>query len=135
MLMNAFKPQGEGAALTFTDTAKIGAWAQKSFAQALYAGIISGYEDGSFRPDAEITRPEMAMMISKALGQSGGAATATGFADDKDIPDWAKGAVAAMNKLGIIEGKGTNQFAPGDKTTRAEVVTVLLKMLEQKSKS
>ncbi|PYE61985.1 DNA-binding beta-propeller fold protein YncE, partial [Aneurinibacillus soli] len=134
MLMNTLKPQGEGAALTFTDTAKISVWAQKAVAQAVHAGIINGYEDGTFRPDAEITRPEMAAMIANALGQSIKEDTATGFADDKDIPAWAKGAVAAMKKLGIIEGKGTNEFAPGDKTTRAEAVTVLLKMLAHKSK-
>ncbi|CAK4844825.1 unnamed protein product [Aphanomyces euteiches] len=134
MLMNTLKPQVDGAELTFTDKAKIGSWAQKSVAQAVYAGITNGYEDGSFRPNAEITRTEMAAMIAKALGLSSGATEASGFADDKDIPDWAKGAVAAIKNLGIIEGKGANQFAPGDKTTRAEAVTVLLKMLEQKSK-
>ncbi|BBI36720.1 S-layer homology domain-containing protein [Cohnella abietis] len=134
MLMNALKPQGDGAALTFTDKAMIGSWAQKSIAQAVYAGIISGYEDGSFRPNAEITRAEMAKMVAKALGLTGGTTEAPGFADDKDIPNWAKDAVATIKNLGIIEGKGANQFAPGDKTTRAEAVTVLLKMLEQKSK-
>ncbi|UKS26305.1 S-layer homology domain-containing protein [Paenibacillus sp. HWE-109] len=134
MLMNVLKPQGDGSALSFTDKAKIGAWAQKSVAQAVYAGIITGYEDSTFRPDAEITRPEMAVMIAKALGQSVEATMATGFADDKDIPGWAKGAVATMKKLGIIEGKGADEFAPVNKTTRAEAVTVLLKMLAQKSK-
>ncbi|WP_052487014.1 cadherin-like beta sandwich domain-containing protein [Gordoniibacillus kamchatkensis] len=134
MLMNALKPQGDGASLTFTDKAKIGAWAQKSVEQAVYAGIITGYEDSTFRPDAEITRPEMAAMIAKALGQSIEEKAVTGFADDRDIPDWAKGAVAAMKKRGVIEGKGANAFAPGDKTTRAEAVTVLQKMLAQKSK-
>ncbi|MEK3910261.1 DNRLRE domain-containing protein [Paenibacillus sp. FSL H7-0331] len=134
MLMNVLRPQGDGVALTFTDKAKIGTWAQKSVAQAVSAGITTGYEDGSFRPDAQITRPEMAVMIAKATGQSSAAAAATDFADDKGIPDWAKGAVAAMKKLSIIEGKGTNQFAPADKTTRAEAVTVLLKMQVQKSK-
>ncbi|GFZ94724.1 hypothetical protein GCM10008018_46360 [Paenibacillus marchantiophytorum] len=134
MLMNVLKPQGDGSVLSFTDKAKIGAWAQKSVAQAVYAGIITGYEDSTFRPDAEITRPEMAVMIAKALGQSVEATMATGFADDKDIPGWAKGAVAAMKKLGIIEGKGADKFAPVNKTTRAEAVTVLLKMLAQKSK-
>ncbi|MCD9024799.1 S-layer homology domain-containing protein [Cohnella silvisoli] len=134
MLMNALKPQVDGAALTFTDKGKIGKWAQKSVAQAVQAGIIAGYKDGTFRPDAEITRSEMAVMIAKALGQSVEATTATGFADDKDIPDWANGAVGAMKKLSIIEGKGANAFAPGDKTTRAESVTVLLKMLAQKGK-
>ncbi|MBB6734705.1 S-layer homology domain-containing protein [Cohnella sp. CBP 2801] len=42
--------------------------------------------------------------------------------------------MAAMKKLGIIEGKGANRFAPGDKTTRAEAVTVLLRMLAYKDK-
>jgi hypothetical protein len=134
MLMNALSPQGNGSMLAFTDTAKIGSWAQQSVAQAVYANIIGGYEDGSFRPDAEITRPEMASMIAKALGQSVDAATVTGFADDGNIPDWAKSAVAAMQKLSIIEGKDGNRFAPDDKTTRAEVVTVLLKMLAYKNK-
>ncbi|MFD2330820.1 InlB B-repeat-containing protein [Cohnella sp. GCM10020058] len=134
MLMNALKPQVEGTALTFTDKEKIGAWAQKSVAQAVQAGILAGYEDGTFRPNAEITRAEMAVMIAKAWGQSAEAATATGFADDKDIPAWAKGAVGAVKKLGIIEGKGANAFAPGDKATRAESVTVLLKMLAQSGK-
>ncbi|WP_139990898.1 S-layer homology domain-containing protein [Paenibacillus paridis] len=133
MLMNALKLQLNGAELTFSDSAKIGSWAQKSVAQAVSAGIINGYEDGSFRPNAEITRAEMTVMIAKALNLADGAAASSGFADDKDIPDWAKGTVAALKKLGIIEGKSANQFAPGDKMTRAEAVTVLLKMQEQKS--
>lgn len=134
MLLNALQLHGDGAPLTFTDKANIGAWAQKSVAQAVEAGIISGYEDGSFGPDREITRSEMAMMAAKALGESGLTETATGFADDKDIPAWAKGSVAAMKKLGFIEGKDGNQFAPGNKTTRAEAVTVLLKLTAQQGK-
>ncbi|WP_282936883.1 cadherin-like beta sandwich domain-containing protein [Paenibacillus sp. RC67] len=134
MLMNTLKPQGEGAALTFTDTAKIGSWAQKAVAQAYQAGIVKGYEDGSFRPDAQITRAEMAVMLANALGLTIEANTVTGFADDKDVPAWAKGAVAAMKKQQLVEGKGDNEFAPTAPTTRAEAVTVLLKMLAQKSK-
>lgn len=68
-------------------------------------------------------------MLAKALDQSVDANAATGFADDKDIPAWAKSAVASLKKLGIVEGKGTNEFAPNAKTTRAEAVTVLLKIL------
>lgn len=68
MLMNAWKLQGEGVVLTFTDNAKIGAWAQQAIAKAVKAGIIHGYEDGSFRPDAQITRAEMAVIIANAMG-------------------------------------------------------------------
>ncbi len=132
MLMNALKLQGDGAELTFTDKGKIGTWAKKAVAQAVQAGIITGYEDGTFRPNAPISRSEMAAMIAKALEQPVEAATATGFADDKDIPDWAKGAVGRLKKLNIMEGKSANTFAPKDKTTRAEAITVLLKMLAYK---
>ncbi|MEC0231197.1 S-layer homology domain-containing protein [Paenibacillus alba] len=134
MLMNTLKLQGEGAELTFTDSAQIGAWAKKAVAQAVQAGIINGYEDGSFRPDAVITRAEMAAMITAALGKSNQANAATGFADDKDIPAWAKASVAYVKQAGIVQGKGDNQFAPLDNATRAEAVTVLLNMLAQKSK-
>uniref|UniRef100_UPI001EF844EB S-layer homology domain-containing protein n=1 Tax=Cohnella mopanensis TaxID=2911966 RepID=UPI001EF844EB len=134
MLMNALKLQGEGAALTFTDKAKIGSWAQRAVAQAVQAGIIKGYEDGSFRPDAEMTRAEMAVMLANALGKSTVADTATGFADDKDIPVWAKGSVAFVKQVGIVQGKGDNEFVPYDLATRAEAVTLLLKMQAQKSK-
>ncbi|MFC5471285.1 S-layer homology domain-containing protein [Cohnella suwonensis] len=128
MLMNALKPQGEGAALKFADTAKIGAWAQKAVAQAVQAGIINGYADGTFRPNAEITRAEMAAMIAKALGKSTEANAATGFADDKDIPAWAKAGVAYVKQTGIMQGKGDNEFAPQDYAARAEAATVLLNL-------
>ncbi|NOV04752.1 S-layer homology domain-containing protein [Paenibacillus planticolens] len=133
MLMNALKPQGEGAVLVFTDKAEIGAWAQKAVAQAVQAGIIHGYEDGSFRPDHVITRAEMAAMIASALGKSSQADVATAFSDDKDIPAWAKASVAFVKQAGIVQGKNDNQFAPKDHAIRAEAVTVLLNMLEQKS--
>jgi hypothetical protein len=132
MLMNTLKPQGEVTALTFTDTAKIGAWAQKAVAQAVQASIIHGYEDGSFRPDKEITPAEMVVKLTGALGLSNKANAATGFADDEDIPAWAKAGIAYVKQAGIVQGKGDNKFAPQDHATRAEAVTVLLKMLAQK---
>lgn len=129
MLMNALKPHDEGAALTFADTDKIASWAKKAVAQAASLGIIKGYDDGSFHPDAEITRAEMAAMIAKAMGQPIAANAPTGFADDKDIPGWAKSAVAYVKQAGIVKGKGNNEFAPRDHATRAEAVAVLLNML------
>ncbi|MFB9751156.1 fibronectin type III domain-containing protein [Paenibacillus hodogayensis] len=134
MLMNTLKPQGEGKALTFTDKANIGTWAQKAVAQAVQAGIIQGYEDNTFRADAEMTRAEMSTMIAKALGLTIEANAATGFADEKDIPEWAKGTVAANKKLGMLEGKDLNKFDPNAKTVRAEAVTVLLKLRAHQSK-
>jgi hypothetical protein len=134
MLMKALEPQEVAARLTFADSVKIGAWAQQAVEQAVQLGIVKGYTDGSFRPDAEITRTEMAVMIAKALVLKVEDNTVTSFVDDAEIPNWAKGQVAALKNLGFITGKGMNKFAPNDKATRAEAVTILLKVLAQKIK-
>lgn len=132
MLVGALKLDEPIAALNFTDRAKIGAWAKRAVALAVQAEIISGYEDGSFRPDAQITRAEMASMIAKALKVSLDSNARTGFADDDAIPKWAKGAVEAIRNLGIVSGRGGNKFVPNDTATRAEAVVMLLRMLEDK---
>lgn len=133
MLMNALKAQDEGAELIFTDVASIGAWAKKAVEQAAKSGIVTGFDDNTFRPDAKITRAEIAKMIARAMSLSIEENAETGFADDKDIPTWVKGAVAALKKLNLIEGKGSNQFDPNAPATRAEALTILLKMLEQEN--
>jgi uncharacterized repeat protein (TIGR02543 family) len=132
MLMQALQPQEKlsiSGPLPFTDLEQIGDWARNAVAQAVQAGIISGYEDGSFRPDARINRSEMAKMIANALDLEDKSAENTAFADDKAIPDWAKGAAAALSKRGIMAGREGNQFAPGGQATRAEAVKALLNML------
>ncbi len=132
MLVQALRPQeklSNNGPLPFTDLEQIGEWARNAVAQAVQAGIISGYEDGSFRPDARINRGEMAKMIANALGLEDNSADFTEFADNTAIPDWAKGAVAALSKRGIMTGREGNQFAPGGQATRAEAVKALLNML------
>lgn len=131
MLMHTLKAPAEAAAgLTFKDSARIGAWARSAVAQAVKAGYMTGYEDGTFRPNAAITRAEMAVILAKALGQSVGAAAATGFADDQAIPAWAKGSIAFLHEQDIVQGKSNNRFAPADPATRAEAVSVLLKLAD-----
>lgn len=132
MLIHALRPQekqSNSGPLTFTDLEQIGEWALNAVAQAVQAGIISGYEDGTFRPDARITRSEMAKMIANALKLEDKSVELTEFADDTAIPDWVKGAAAALSKRGIMVGREGNQFAPGGQATRAEAVKALLNML------
>lgn len=131
MLMNALKKGGTAAATTFKDQNEIGEWAVNSVAQAVRAGIVSGYEDGSFRPNSVITRAEMAVMTAKALQLPVDQTTDTDFADDANIPQWAKVAVKKVYNLGMISGRGGSLFVPDDAATRAEAVTLLLRMLEQ----
>nr|WP_154960251.1 S-layer homology domain-containing protein [Paenibacillus xylanexedens] len=128
MLMNAVQVQEAGEALTFTDKANIGGWAQAAVAQAVRAGIISGYSDGTFRANAKITRAEMATMMGKAFGLPLDPNAVTSFADDGIIPVWAKSAVATLQERGIVNGIGANTFNPHKQATRAEAIVMLLNM-------
>lgn len=131
MLMNALKPASEGADLMFTDAENIPAWGQQAVAQAVQTGIISGYADGTFLPNGHITRAEMALIIARALKIETEENATTRFADDSSIPVWAKGAVAALEKHGLMKGTGANQFNASSMANRAEAVTIILKLLEE----
>lgn len=130
MLADALNLDGKGAVFRFTDDDQIAQWAKRAVSLALQVEIVDGYKDGSFRPNAQITRAEMASMIAKALKVTRNVKTTTSFADDEDIPIWAKSAVEAIHKLGIVNGRGGNKFVPNDTATRSEAVVMLLSMLE-----
>jgi len=134
MLARMLNLQGNGAALEFSDKASVGAWAKQGIAQAVQAGIVKGYSDGSFRPNAKISRVEMVTMIANALGFANNSKATTVFADDAEIPAWARAAVAAAVGNGLVQGVSGNKFAPNQTATRAESVVVLLRTLEFASK-
>ncbi|MEO2207774.1 InlB B-repeat-containing protein [Paenibacillus pabuli] len=128
MLMNKLQNDSTEAPLTFTDRSSIGAWAQTAVARAVQAGIIQGDSSGAFHPNDAVTRAEMAVMVANALQLKAESGTSSTFADDEQIPVWARAAVAGMQKSGLLNGKGFNIFAPRDNTTRAEAVKLLLSM-------
>lgn len=132
MLMNALKPALSNTPLSFTDLLEIPAWSKQAITQAVEGGILSGYPDGSFRPQANITRMEMAMMIAKASGTKIATDVDTGFSDDNEIALWAKGAVLTAKQLGIVNGRGDNLFVPNGIATRAEAVTMIMNLLQVK---
>ncbi|TNJ53896.1 S-layer homology domain-containing protein [Paenibacillus hemerocallicola] len=53
----------KGTELSFSDAGRIGIWAKKTVAQSVEAGIVSGYEDGSFHPAANILREERHQVV------------------------------------------------------------------------
>ncbi|MBB6019500.1 hypothetical protein HNR77_000561 [Paenibacillus sp. JGP012] len=131
MLMSALKSKQVGAELPFTDTTEIGARAKTAVSQAVQSGIISGYQDGSFRPNAYLTRAEMAKMVANALDVSTEIHDAMPFADETTIPSWAKASAMVLKERGIVKGMGANEFKPSAQTTRAEVIVLIMNMLGQ----
>ncbi|OUS78761.1 hypothetical protein B1748_01410 [Paenibacillus sp. MY03] len=126
MLARALGLQGSGNTLSFKDDASIGSWARSAVAQVLEAGIVNGYADQTFRPNAAISRTEMVTMVMRALQINLPEASVTSFNDDRAIPAWAKAYVQGAFNEGLISGRSGNQFAPNETATRAEAIKVLM---------
>lgn len=90
---------------------------------AAYAlGIISGYPDGTFRPDGAVTRVEAAKMLTVTATLAGISRSGADvvFADDASIASWAKTYVSFVGTVGIMNGTGGNRFDPLGSYTREQ---------------
>ena len=107
----------------FTDLADIESpWAD----WAAEAGIIKGYEDGTFRGGDAVTREQFAAMLWRAEGEPA-AKRELSFADNGEISDYAKPAVAWAQDNGILRGLPNNLFDPKGTVTRAQAAAVLVR--------
>jgi len=95
------------------------------------AGVVSGFDDGTFGADKSTSRAQVAKMISGALGIADSESTITPFADlsptDTDL--YPQKYIAALFSVGAIEGTRPGQFSPYDSVTRAQLVTMAVKAL------
>ena len=114
---------------SFTDTQDY--WAA-SYVDFLYsAGITTGYDDGTFRPNQNISRQQFAVMLFRYLGLDGSqyANVTLPFADSGSIGDYALTAVKALYSEGIISGSagsdGKLYFNPGASLTRAQAAAMI----------
>ena len=109
------------------------AWYYGSVGTAVQYGLIKGYEDGTFRPTANITRQEaMAMMerAAKVAEYTGKTGTLSSFKDASEVSDWATSAAAFNVGSGLIVGSD-GAINPNDNITRAESATVILRLLQK----
>jgi len=134
MLMMALELVDEEAVCTFSDV-KEGAWYYQSIANAEKLGIVNGKGDGTFGVNDEILRQDMAVMIYRAAQLTGidlgDDINVIPFTDEEDISGYAKEAVAAIQKAGIINGIGDGSFAPKKNATRAEAAVIIYRLLNK----
>ncbi len=121
-------PPAAGEAYIYTDTA--GHWAQDYIAELTKRGIFNGYDDGSFRPDLNITREEIAVAMTRALGLEDEARKArpTSFVDEHYISLWAVDSVNMMVQHGIFTGYDDGTFKPKQIISREELVAVVIRV-------
>ncbi len=118
------------SAFEFSDVAVTSPY--KSSFDELYAlGIINGYEDGTIRPDNNITRAEVTKMVVAAMGPSytESAMGASGIDTEfYDVPGshWAAGYVSTGVANGFINGNGDGTFEPEANVTYAQIVKMIV---------
>lgn len=126
----------EAEASAFSDV-PANSWFAGAVGASAKAGLIEGFEDGSFGPDERITREQMAVMIARAMkfaGQQPEAMELAGlarFSDSSAIHEWARGAVAEAVSAGIVNGVTDTTFAPGASATRGEAAVMLKRLLQK----
>ena len=103
-----------------------GAWFAKNVGYAAENSIVSGYEDGSFRPGNTITREEFAAMICRFMKYD---TSASEVFSDVPPEHWAAPYIAAMKANGIISGYEDGSFGLGRNITRAEAIAIINRAL------
>ncbi len=114
---------------TYTDVAEDSAY-YEAVETLNKLGIITGYEDGTFKPEDGVTRAEMAALIARiqGYGEMAKASANTGFAD---VPasHWASGYIANAAGMGIINGYGDGNFGPEDPVLYEQAVKMVMATL------
>ena len=105
-------------------------WYNNAVSTLSRMGVIGGYADGTFRPDAPISRAEFAK-IAVSFTQNNGSAVYNYFTDVKTT-DWFAPYVTAAKDAGLIEGYSDGLFKPESKITRAEACAIVNRTLGRK---
>ena len=133
MLMLLFEQQTPTAAIPFSDVDET-AWYAVYIQQAVDAGIVNGYSDGTFGIGKNITREEMAVMVKRAIDHYAllmepGNQNDTIY-DEGAIAEYAIDAVKTLYAYGILRGDELGNFNPRNNTTRAEAAKIIAMLLE-----
>ncbi len=129
VLCAAFKIEAQGDA-TFEDVS-VDSWYAPYVNALASAGIAKG-DNGKFKPDEKISRQDAAVLLERVL-TSVGITLENGeinFTDANDMSDYAKNAIAALAKAGVINGMEDGSYAPIDNITRAQVAKLICVAIE-----
>ncbi len=125
------KTAGKGENLPFTDTVS-GQWYSDSVGWAAENGIVTGRGDGRFSPADNITRAELASILTKFVNYMEidlpDNAKISAFADADTFDSWMTGPIDAVRKNGLMQGTD-GKFNPRGNATRAEIAQVIKNLL------
>ncbi|MDF2670252.1 MAG: S-layer protein [Paenibacillus sp.] len=136
LLVRSLGLQLSSGTSSFSDVAA-GEWFTGVVGAAAQAKLVDGYEDGTFRPNAQITREELAAMVVRALKYAGmeikvdaakQASLLAAWSDSNQIV-WGHNEIAAALEAGIVDGMTDTTLAVRENATRAQSATMLKRFL------
>ncbi|WP_165452515.1 S-layer homology domain-containing protein [Paenibacillus thalictri] len=129
----------EGGAAPFSDMLPAD-WYSQAIQTAYEYKLISGFEDGTFRPAGKMTREQAMTILAKAMTLTGLKAKLPSqpadkllrsFTDADETSNWAISSIADALQAGIVSGKTGTELAPKAYVTRAEVAVMVQKLLQK----
>ena len=109
---------------SFRDVTR-GHWAFASVERAAELGLVTGYSDGTFRPDTAVTRAQFVLMLWRMCGKPA-AAKAASFADAS--ADWYQDALSWAVENGYVNGLSDTRFGPDAPITRQQAMAILFRL-------
>ena len=100
-------------------------WAFASVERAAELGLVTGYSDGTFRPDTPVTRAQFVLMLWRMCGKPA-AAKAASFADAS--ADWYQDALSWAVEKGYVNGLSDTRFGPDAPITRQQATAILFRL-------
>ena len=94
---------------------------------------VNGYPDGSFGPERNVSREEIAKMVVAALGLDGSISYVSSYTD-VSVSLWSFPYIETATERGYLKGTGNSLFQPTASMTRAELATCLVRIAEQSGK-
>ncbi len=131
MVNNAFGSTVE-AEINFSDVEK-GAWYYKPISIGVNSGYILGYDDARFRPNANISRQEAAVIGERLLPYDTEASNIQKYPDYTQVADWAYAAVQRIIKRGYMGTYDDNKIHPTDALTRAQAVKIICDIVDKEN--
>lgn len=109
-------------------------WFHDSVMQAAKLGLLQGYTDGSYRPQAAITREEMGVIAYRAMtwlseSEQKPDASLEVFSDAGQIHGWSQEAIRGVLGAGLMQGRSNGTFAPSVQSSRAEAAVLVARLL------
>lgn len=109
------------------------AWFYYDVAKAVTAGFVDGFSDGTFRPEAFITRQEAAVMLARLLPAYGYTTSLSRFSDYRSVASWAETAMTKMAGKGYISGYSDGKIHPLDSLTRAQAAKIITEIVDEEN--